>query len=209
MPAMKTALIAAVLLAACGGTQKCPDVASAPAGGPGQIDSKIAEAIATYAGAEKLEIYTDASGKIVKLSVYHHDAAKVPDLVKKVAGEQFPGATVKSYEFELYAGEGYVHEVEFETADKKECEVSVSAEGKVRYTECVIDKAPDAIAAKVKELVPDGTIAEVEEKKGPGIDEISIEVKTGAIEHYLRFKRSGELVARSKRVVARIDVAAK
>jgi hypothetical protein len=205
---MKLALTIALLALGCGGaTQKCPDAPAAP-GGIGQIDPGIAQAIATYAGVEKLEIYADENGKIVKLSVYHHDAAKVPDVSKKVAAEQFPGGTVKAYEYELYAGEGYVHEIEYETADKKECEVSVSKDGKVRYTECVIDKAPDAVAAKVKELVPDGTIAEVEQKKGPGVDELSVEVKVGAIEHYLRFKANGELLGRSKRIVARIDVKA-
>src|SRR5688572_1375878 len=104
---MKLAIALALSLAACGGsTQKCPDApGAAPSAGPGSIDPKIAEAIATFAGVEKLEIYTDPSGKIVKLSVYHHDAARVPEAVKKAAGEQFPNGTVKAYEFELYAGE--------------------------------------------------------------------------------------------------------
>lgn len=200
-------LLLAALLIGCGSSQPCPQTATAASASAGQIDSKIAEAIATFQGVEKLEMYVDAKGVVTKLSVYHHDAAKVPDAVKKAASEQFPGATVKAYEYELYAGEGYVHEVEFETADKKECEVSVTDAGKVRYTECVIDKAPEAIEKQLATLVPGGTLAEVEQKKGAGVDELSVEVKVGAIEHYLRFKSTGELIARSLRVVSRLDVA--
>ena len=42
--------------------------------------------------------------------------------------------------------------------------------------------------------------------KGPGLDQIRIEVKSGGRLHYLRFSPSGELTGHTVRVPATIDV---
>jgi hypothetical protein len=198
--------LAPLALAACASAPTAP--AATPTGAVGQIDPSLAEALATYAGAEKVEVYVDRAGHVSKLSVYHHDAAKVPAPAQAAATREIPGATTKHFELERYTGEGTAHEIEVARPDGRECEVSLTAEGALRYVECKVPAAelPKAIAEAVAKLVPGGAIDEVEQTKGPKGEAWNVETKKDGVLHVLRFDGSGKLLSRGIQVPAKITV---
>lgn len=213
MLSMRCALVGSMMLAVCACGTSAPPVAASPASGAlsvGHVDPVFAAAAATYQGVFKIKFYFDAKGLMYKASLYHHDEGKVPEVVRKLAVDRFPGSTVRAYEFEVYADAGPVHEVEVKTADGRECEVSAKPTGEFRYTECQLPltSMSPAIAKIVAEQVPGGQVVEVEERKeAAGAEEIRIESKVGDVLHYLRFRPTGELLTHTLRFAAEVEVA--
>lgn len=210
LPRPLASLLAATALTACAGAPApAPSTPAALApGAVGRIDASLAEAMATYAGANKVEIYVDRGGLVTKASVYHADASKVPAAAKAAVGRELPGATTRHFESERYAGEGPAVEIEVERADKRACEVSLTPEGALRYVECKVPVAelPKAIADEVAKLVPGGAIDEVEQKKGPKGESWSVEAKKDGVVHVLRFGATGALESRALQLPAKITV---
>lgn len=191
-----------------GTSTNCPDAGTAPATGEatGALDRELVETASR--GAIKMKVRTDATGALVKQSVYHRDQAAIPKPVHELAAKKFPGSKVEYVESELYAEHGRVYEIEVMTADNRKCEVAASAEGVELYEECIVDAAtlPAPVADAVGKLYPGAKILEAETKKGPKMDEISIEVQVGEGEHYIRIKPDGTLIQRLVRIPAVVEI---
>ncbi|MBL8948533.1 MAG: hypothetical protein JNK45_35505 [Myxococcales bacterium] len=183
------------------------DTAATPAGATG-IDAELASIAAKPGVATKFKLRIDASGAIQKQSLYHGDAAAIPEAAKAKALAKWPGSTVHRFETELYAEHGRVHEVEVKTAEGGVCELAVKADGTDLYEECQIaaDQLPAAVAAKVTELFPQGKVLEAETKRGPNMDELTIEVESNGQEFYLRVKPDGTVLAKLVRIPGVFEV---
>jgi hypothetical protein len=183
------------------------DATATPTGGAG-IDAEIASIAAKPGAASKFKIRIDASGAIQKQSLYHGDATAIPEAAKAKALAKWPGSTVARFETELYAEHGRVHEIEVTTAEGGVCELAIKADGTDLYEECQIaaDKIPAAVAAKVTELFPQGKVLEAETKRGPDMDELTIEVESAGQEFYLRVKPDGTVIAKLVRIPAVFEV---
>ena len=197
-------------IAACdkGGSTKCPDPGTTPAAGEpmGALDRELVETASR--GAIKMKVRTDAKGALVKQSVYHRDQAAIPKPVHELSAKKFPGGKIEHVESELYLEHGRVYEIEVTTADGRKCEVAASAEGVELYEECVVDAAslPAPVTDAVGKLYPGAKILEAETKKGPKMDEITVEVQVGEGEHYVRIKPDGTLIQRLVRIPAVIEI---
>jgi hypothetical protein len=204
-------LLPLALLLACtpkGSTGTTPPTEPTPAGGAAAaLDAEIVQTALTASKVEKMKIRVDAKGGIVKQSVYHDKADALPAAVHELAKTRFPNATILHYETELYADRGRVYEVEVDDAGKP-CEVAATPEGKEVYIECEVDPAglTAEIKATVEKAAPGGKILEAETKKGPDIDELTIEVEHDGRELYLRLKPDGTLVQKLLRVPAIIEL---
>lgn len=197
-------------IAACdkeGTETKCPD-AAAPATGDavGALDRELVETAAR--GAIKMKVRTDATGALVKQSVYHRDQAAIPKPVHELSAKKFPGGKAEYVESEFYREHGRVYEIEVTTADGRKCEVAASGDGVELYEECVVDAAslPAAVTDAVGKLYPGAKVLEAETKKGPKFDEITVEVQVGEGEHYVRMKPDGTLLERLVRIPAVIEI---
>jgi hypothetical protein len=207
--------VALVTGPACG-RQKCatttpqPEATATPTAGPGQLDPELAKLAFDAQGVHKIKLKIDATGKVVKLAVYHRDASKVSEALAKAVEEKFPGATILYYENESYAEHGPVHEVEFTTADGRKCELSRKADGQDLYTECELaaDALPQAVADAVRGTVAGGEIVEAESKEwADGQLRYHVEIRAGEDLHYLVFDAEGKLVERYLRIPAFVDLA--
>jgi hypothetical protein len=189
--------------------------ACAGAGGSskaGHLDPKWVAESADRQGVMKAEIYTDASGDVEKLELYHHDDHGMPEAVLHLMQEKFPGSKVENYETEVIASGEMIYEAEVTTAEGKRCEISATAEGHLRYTECNIppSELPPAVAQSVAEHVPGGAVAEAEKRQGDGPDQLRIEAKKGDSVHYLIFDAaSGQLKQHYIKVPAELSVPAR
>ncbi|MFV8754478.1 PepSY domain-containing protein [Nannocystaceae bacterium ST9] len=155
----------------------------------------------------KMKVRVDAQGNIVKQSVYHDKADALPKPVLEAAEARFPGATVLHYETELYADRGRVYEVEVDDAGKH-CELAATPEGAEVYVECEVD--PTSLSAEIRAAIektaPGGTILEAETKRGPEIDEVTVEVQQAEGELYLRMRPDGSILQVLRRVPGFIEV---
>lgn len=181
--------------------------------GPGHLDAELLSIATSAQGTRKLELHGEKSGEISKLSVYHQDATRIPEPIRKLAESTFPGSKALSFETERYADAGLVYEVEVEKADGEHCELSASAEGKLRYTECRLTQAalPPAVSKTISDKLPGGTVEEIEVLRGQAIvggEEFRAEVKVGTQMHYLRIKPSGELVRHGLLIPAKLELPA-
>jgi hypothetical protein len=213
MTTLRSALLVLALslpIAACdkGGTTNCPEPGPTPAAGEpvGALDREIVETAAR--GAIKMKVRTDATGTLVKQSVYHRDEAAIPKPVHELAAKKFPGGKLEYVESELYREHGRVYEIEVTTADGRKCEVAASAEGVELYEECVVDAAslPAPVTDAVAKLYPGAKVLEAETKKGPKMDEITVEVQVGEGEHYVRLQPDGTVIERLVRIPAVIEI---
>jgi hypothetical protein len=198
---------ACLTLAACGATP-----APAPSGptnvGPGHVDAQLARGASTYQGVRKIKLRIRPDGAVEKFAVYHGEAAAVPEPVKALATARFPDAVVSHYEHERYADLGEVHEVEVRLKDGRACEISATPAGALVYEECELPVAeiPAPVKAAIDARLPGGKVVEIETKKGPTMDELSLEVEHEGKLHYLRLRPDGGLIAHFHRVPAEIDV---
>lgn len=200
---MKNTVLSAMVLVSIG----CATHAT----GPGRLNRELIGVAASAEGVRKIELHSDGTGGLWKMSVYHQDASRIPAPVRQLAESQFPGGKPVSFETEHYADVGLVYEVELESADGRHCEVSATAEAKLRYTECRISKdgLPAAVAQKLEATLPGATVEELEVLKGPGIaggEEYRAELKVGSTVHYLRLSPAGELLRRGVLVPAKLEV---
>lgn len=190
------------------GTTPPTEPAVAPAGGASEaLDAEIVQTAITADNVHKMKIRVDANGGLVKQSVYHDEASALPAAVLELAKARFPGAPIRHYESELYADRGRVYEVAVDDGGKH-CEVAVTAEGVEVYVECEVDPATltAEVMAAIEKLAPGGKLLEAESKKGPGIDELTVEVEHGGRELYLRLRPDGTLIQTLRRVPAIIEV---
>lgn len=202
-----------VLLLACGpkgsgGTTPPTDGATTPPAPPtAALDAEIVRTAAAAANVQKLKVRVDADGGIVKQSLYHDKADALPAKVIEAAKTRFPNATIRHYETELYADRGRVYEVEVDDAGKL-CELAATPEGAEVYVECEID--PTSLAAELKATVekqaPGGKILEAETKKGPDVDEVTVEVEHDGRELYVRMRSDGTLIQTLRRFPAIIEI---
>ncbi|MBL4685521.1 MAG: hypothetical protein JKY37_13080 [Nannocystaceae bacterium] len=182
--------------------------APAAAGEATALQPGVAAAAQHATDVSKIKIRLDASGKIVKQSVYHGDESKIAAPVLALAAEKFPGSKPRRYETEWYADLGEVHEVEVETADGKTCEVAAKPDGTELYVEC--HEPHDSLSATVKTLIsesyPDGKILEVESKTRPNVNEITIEIESGGVEYYVIVSPDGSNARTMRRIPAIVEV---
>ncbi|MFO0755476.1 MAG: hypothetical protein U0359_03240 [Byssovorax sp.] len=173
----------------------------------GKLDSKLAAQALSAKGAEKFKIAVSPSGEILKLSLYHNDASLIPEPVMATLKKKLPGATIKSFESEIYSDKGRVFEIEVTTKDKKDCEIGAMADGKYLYTECDMkaDKLPKAVKDAVAKAVPGGEIVEAEKKDGDTND-FSVESKANGVMHYLHIDTKGKVTWHAQRVAGLIDI---
>lgn len=172
-----------------------------------QLEPALIEVARGTDTAHEIELVVDAKGRIVKQAVYHRNEQAVPKAVLELAKKKFPGAKIDSYEIEKYP-EGIVHEVEVHKKDGTDCEVAVREDGTEVYVECHLQKSklPKPVAAKLEELYPKGKIEEVETKKGPGIDLVTVEITEGGREYYLHFAPDGTLKKRYRKIPADVEL---
>lgn len=214
MTTLRPALLVLALclpIAACdkgGTTANCPEPTSTPAAGDAAaaLDRELVETAAR--GAIKMKVRTDATGGLVKQSVYHRDQAAIPKPVHELAAKKFPGSKIEYVESELYREHGRVYEIEVATADGRKCEVAASAEGAELYEECIVEAAslPAPVTDAVAKLYPGAKVLEAETKKGAKMDEITVEVQVGEGEHYVRLKPDGTVIERLVRIPAVIEI---
>lgn len=181
--------------------------ATAPRG-PGAIDGRLL-ASAQAADAREVELHFDEDGVAAKISVEHEGAAAAPEAVRKLAESKWPGATLTDYELELYRDVGLVHEVEIKTADGKECEVSMTDGGALRYTECEVAPAslPAPVTAAIAAAAPGPEVTEAELRQvADGSEHYRVEVKSGGRVFYLRIKADGTLLGKAVRLKAEVTV---
>ncbi len=204
-----------LLASACGGGTEpaCPDVPPASTGGEAPsaaaLDPELVALARTAQGVDRVVVRVDEAGHVVKLAVYHHDESVVAESVRTAAIAAFPGATVRHFESERYADLGRVNEVEVQTSDGRECELSVADDGHEVYRECHVDPAtlPEAIVAGLRRVVASGAIEEAETKERDGaIATYSIEVRDGDQLHYVVLEPDGALQGHYLRVPAVVDV---
>ena len=176
--------------------------------GTAALDATIRDAAISAQNVERMKVRVDDAGAIVKQSVYHNDASRIPAPIQALAEKTFPGARPLYYETEFYADLGLVHEVELETTDGKQCEVSSKPDGTLVYTECRMDarELPDPVTARVEATIAGGKILEAEQKQGPEVDEYTVEIEFEGREYYLRVKPDGTLIAKLLRVPAIIEL---
>lgn len=174
----------------------------------GTVDPEMVAIAAKPGIATKFKIRVDAQGALAKQSLYHGDADAIPASVRTLAEKRWAGGKIVSYETELYAEHGRVHEVEVTTAEGTKCELAVKSDGTELYEECEItaDKLPQPVAAKVAELFPGGKILEAETKKGAAMDELTVEIEMNGQEYYLRVKPDGTVIAKLLRIPAVLEV---
>lgn len=185
--------------------------------GPGRLDPALVEVAASAAGVRKIELHAEPGGGLRKMSVYHLDTSRIPEPVRKLAEQKFPGSKLRSFESERYADAGLVglvYEVEVDTADGKICEVSAAMDGVLRYTECHLrpEELPPEVTRTVSATVPGAAIEEAELLTGPAIAgerELRIEARANGVLHYLRLRPSGELLHHGLIVPAQIEVPAR
>ena len=175
--------------------------------GPGRLDGTTMREAATIP-AQELEIRVDERGEVQKLAMEHGDASRIPAAVMKLVQEKLPGASPERYELELRPGTPATYEVEVKTKGGQHCEVAGLADGTFKYLECELPAAelPATITDWIKANHPGAAISEVETVKGPGVDEIAVEIKVGEALFALHFKASGELLRRCLVVPATIEL---
>lgn len=216
MPRALSSLPLALLLA-CGPkgsggttppTETAPPSPAAPAAAPAAaLDGEIVRTATTAADVQKLKIRVDADGNIVKQSLYHGQADALPAKVHELAKTRFPGGKVLHFETEIYADRGRVYEVEVDDAGKP-CEVAATPEGVEIYVECEVDPASLAaeLKASIEKLAPGSKVLEAETKKGPDIDEVTVEVEADGRELYVRLKPDGTIIQTLRRIPAIVEV---
>lgn len=184
------------------------DDGSGSSSGTATLHTAVADAAKSAPKVDKMKLRLDASGAIVKQSVYHDDASRIAGPVLETAKTQYPDATIEHYETEWYADLGEIHEVEVKTKDGKQCEVAAKPSGELVYTECEAsaDTLPDPVKKAVDAAVPGGKILEVETKKGEGRDQYTVEVESGGTEYYLIIAPDGTMKNKLKRIPAIVEV---
>lgn len=188
-------------------TGAAPSTAAGSSGTAG-IDAELVTIAAKPGVAIKFKLRVDGSGAVVKQSLYHSDAASIPAEVLAKAEARWPGAAIVRYETERYADHGRVHEVEVTTAEGARCELAIKADGTELYEECQIaaDAMPAPVAAKITALYPQGKVLEAETKRGPGLDELTVEIESGGQEFYVRIQPDGTVLAKLVRVPGVFEV---
>ena len=159
-----------------------PAPSAAPAAGAPRLPGPIADALANAQGVHEVEIDVAPDGTLRKISVYHRDAAQVPEPVKASVQEAFAGAEADAFEIEFYAGQGLVYEVEVAARDGRRCELAAGADGTVRYTECEIPagKLPRAAREDVRRRGTAAKAQRIERANGTVEFEVAVRAADGA-----------------------------
>ncbi|MDC0719402.1 hypothetical protein [Nannocystis bainbridge] len=183
----------------------------APPVGPGRLDAELIRAAGSAHGVDKIKLEVEADGSVRYLSVYHQDVAAVPEPVRKQLDATYPGARLLRYELEHVVPHGRLHEIEVQTADEQQCELSAKADGGIVYTQCHIDpKAlPEPVRVAFDRAHPGAVIKEVEKKTLTGAgEEYEIEFEAGGRLHELYFKPDGAVIRHELVIPAVIEIPA-
>ncbi len=176
--------------------------------GKAHLDTQWVQLAQEAKGAYKIKMRFDADGEAQKLALYHKDPAHQPDWIAAEVEARHPGAQILYWEKEWYEGDGDVVEVEFKTAEGVECELSFLADKTLKYTECpmALDALPEAARAALEAKVPGAEIDEVESKKGPKMDILSVKLKKEGRTHYLTMSPDGKILSHHLRLPASVDI---
>ncbi len=158
----------------------------------GSLDRGFVSGIREHSKVEKIELEVAADGAIRELALYHNDADRIPEAVRKRAESTYPGAKITGFESEVEGPKRrQVYEVEVETAEGQKCEIEAGDDGVLIYTECEVDLATlsEGIKTAAAKALPEGTIkkAEVVQHGDDAPAETVIEVELGESTHKLIF----------------------
>ncbi|TPV92951.1 MAG: hypothetical protein B7733_23030 [Myxococcales bacterium FL481] len=173
------------------------------------MDAEILKTAASAPRLDKLKVRVDPAGRVVKQALYHHDANAIPQPVRELAAQEFPGSTPTRFETEYYAATGRAYEVEVKTQPGRNCEVAATAEGVKLYVECHVDPSvlPPPVAETVRRVAAGAKIIEAEHTiYASGDEEFSIELETPQGEVYVQVRADGTLIGRYRVVPAMIEV---
>lgn len=176
--------------------------------GLGTISEAFARGLGEFEDAREVTVEMGPEGQVRKLVLAHGDASKIPAAVLELTEATFPESTIVAYEWEYYLDGGEAHEIEVKNAEGIACEVSAKPDGSLRYKECEIptSEIPEAMQAKIEEMIPGAEILEAETKEGPAEGYTSIKVKKDGQVHYLRFDTDGTFRERARRLPSVVKV---
>lgn len=209
------AVVCVAMLGACASTSGAGKGGAATAGddeeeeGIGYVLEAFVAGAAKFNKPQEFTMDLDANGDVSKVVLKHMDADKVPAAVKKAAEAAWPGAQVVAYEWEFYAEDGEVHEVELKTADGTMCELSAKPDGTVRYKECAVKRedVPAKAMSDAEAKLPGAELVEAEKKEGGSESYFSLKFKTsGGQVHYLRYGLDGAYKSRALRLPANVKI---
>ncbi len=182
-----------------------PSPPAAPVAGAPRLPDPIADALANAQGVHEVEIDVAPDGTLRKVSVYHRDAAQVPEPVKASAQKAFAGAEADAFEIEFYAEGGTVYEVEVTTRDGRRCELAAEADGTVRYTECEIPagKLPRAAREDARRR---GTAAKAQRiERADGTVEFEVELRAADGTRFeVSYDRDGRPIEARREIPAKL-----
>jgi hypothetical protein len=180
-----------------------------PTARPGQLDAELVLTARDAHAVEKVQIRAGADGSVTKIAVYHGDAERVPEPVRKLVVAEYPDASATFYESEMYEDGSRVYEVEVRPRKGARCELAASAEGTELYRECEINpsKLPAPVSETIKKLFPKAKIDEAEHKtRVDGTESYAVEVTVNGALHYLYISPEGNLDRHLLRVPAVLEV---
>jgi hypothetical protein len=158
--------------------------------------------------ARKARIYLDASGRVVKASLYVQ-AADLPDWVLPLAETTIGAGSEDSYEVEYYEGIGMAYEVTRQVEGVRR-EVSFGEDKRVLYTEVLVER--DALPQPAKDAITQAEASgatfkrSVKKSVTGGDEQLQVRLISGENEHRLVFTLAGELLSRSLDTPARVEI---
>ena len=156
--------------------------------------------------AVKGKLYLAADGTVEKYTVYVTRNG-IPDWVHQMADEKIGLGTDESYEVELYADGSEVYEVR-RTVEGRALELSVKRDRTLKYIERQLDETdlPEPVLATVRG-VANFSAERYAIKEGPGLEEYHIRGKIGEVDHRLRVRKDGHLVAVQRQLPGAFEIA--
>ena len=193
------AILAAALLAGCGGAQDCPTVPEPPAveaaGGPAIPDFIRSHLSSPH--ALKAKLYVAPDGQVRKYAVYVAKDA-IPAWVFEIADAELGPGEDTEFEVEQYENGDQVYEIT-RVVDGQPKELSVKLDKTVKYVETAI--APDALPAPVKAAV-EGVSGFAPElyltKKGPDLELYQVKGLKDGASYRLDLAADGTITSQSR-----------
>jgi uncharacterized membrane protein YkoI len=144
-------------------------------------------------GDKECELEITAEGKLLEMEI-EVALAQVPDAVKKAAQKAVPGIVPTEAEKQT-RGRRVRYEVEGKVG-KKEYELVITAEGKVRQTgvEVPLAEVPDAVKKAAQKAVPGIVLTEAEKQTRGKRVSYELEGKAGKKEYELEITAKGKVL---------------
>jgi len=152
------------------------------------------------------KLYLAADGKVEKYTVYVTKDG-VPAWVHEMADEKIGKGEPHSFEVEQYDDGSNVYEVKRKVGGKL-MELSVRTDRSIKYIERQLEEkdipeAGRAVIKSVANFMPEGYFI----KEGPAMAEYQIRGKIGELQHRIRLRKDGSLVAVQKFLPATFEIA--